>query len=114
MNKTITATRVAGLLFLLSVTVVQSVAHAAPPTDPIPLWPGTAPGEKGDIGEEADTTKPGQDAPREHITRLGNVSKPTLTVFKPAADKDTGAAVVVCPGGAYRILAYELEGTVVC
>jgi acetyl esterase/lipase len=79
------------------------------------LWPGAAPGEKGDFGEEADTTKPEPNVPPEkYITRLGNVSKPTITVFKPEAGKDTGAAVVVCPGGAYRILAYDLEGTEVC
>ncbi|HEV2970835.1 MAG TPA: hypothetical protein VGY55_12765, partial [Pirellulales bacterium] len=71
----------------------------------VTLWPGTAPGEKGDIGEEKDTT-PGQD-----IIRLTNVSKPTITLFRPAADKDTGAAVIVCPGGGYNILAYNLEGS---
>jgi acetyl esterase/lipase len=85
--------------------------HAA---QPIPLWPGVAPGDTGDIGEEKDTTKPGQDPKESYITRLGNVTKPTITVFRPAADRDTGAAVVVCPGGAYQILAMDLEGTEVC
>src|SRR5207248_1253411 len=42
------------------------------------------------------------------------VSKPTISVFKPIAAKDTGAAILVCPGGAYRILAIDLEGTEVC
>ena len=93
----------------------ESPVAAAPTPDPIPLWPGDAPGEKGDIGEEKDTTKPGQDGPPEkYITRLGNVSKPTLTVFRPPADKATGTAVVVCPGGGYSILAMDLEGTEVC
>jgi len=83
--------------------------------DPIPLWPGSAPADTGDIGEEKDTTKPGQDGPKEnYITRLGNVTKPTITVFRPPADKDIGAAVVVCPGGGYSILAMDLEGTEVC
>jgi hypothetical protein len=92
-----------------------AAAGAATGPEPIKLWPGSAPGEKGDIGEEKDTTKPDPKVPPEkYITRLGNVSVPTLTVFKPAADKDTGAAVVVCPGGAYSILAYDLEGTEVC
>jgi acetyl esterase/lipase len=72
------------------------------------LWPATAPGEKGDIGEEKDTS------PGSGIIRLGNVSKPTITLFRPAADKDTGAAVIVCPGGGYSILAYDLEGSEVC
>jgi acetyl esterase/lipase len=51
---------------------------------------------------------------KDDIIRLGNVSVPTITLFKPAAEKDTGAAVVVCPGGAYSILAYNLEGTEIC
>jgi acetyl esterase/lipase len=92
-----------------------TAAAAAEPT-PIPLWPGVAPGDVGDIGEERDTTKPDPKAPPEKqgVIRLGNVSKPTITVYKPPADKDTGAAVVVCPGGGYGILAYNLEGTEVC
>src|SRR4029079_13897808 len=49
-----------------------------------------------------------------YITRLGNVTKPTITVFRPPGDKDIGAAVVVCPGGGYSILAMDLEGTEVC
>jgi acetyl esterase/lipase len=47
------------------------------------------------------------------LVRLGNVSAPTLTVYAPAG-KNTGAAMVVFPGGAYRILAIDLEGTEVC
>ena len=88
---------------------------AAP--EPIAVWPGVAPGDKGDLGEEKDTTRPDPNLPPDspdYIIRLGNVSKPTITVYKPPADKDTGAAVVVCPGGAYQILAMNLEGTEVC
>ncbi len=78
------------------------------------LWPKGAPGEKGNIGAEVDTTKPDQDPAGKRIIRLGNVTNPTLTVYKPAASKDTGAAVVVFPGGGYSILAMDLEGTEVC
>ncbi len=79
------------------------------------LWPGVAPGDKGDIGPERDNTKhkPGA-KPGTEIIALTNVTKPMITVFKPAKDKDTGAAVVVCPGGGYGILAYDLEGSEVC
>lgn len=45
--------------------------------------------------------------------RLGNVSKPTLTLYAPKRN-NTGAAVVVFPGGSYKILAIDLEGTEVC
>lgn len=45
------------------------------------------------------------------VIRVGNVSHPTLTVYPASADKANGAAVVVCPGGGYHILAMDLEGT---
>src|SRR5579871_3250043 len=82
--------------------------------EPIKLWPGVAPGDKGDIGVEHDTTKDPNSKVKDDIIRLGNVSVPTITVYKPEPEKDTGAAVVVCPGGAYSILAMNLEGTEVC
>jgi acetyl esterase/lipase len=82
---------------------------------PIRIWPGPAPGEKGDIGVEGNQAKPTDKlVGGKTVEILGNVSDPTITVYKPAADKDTGAAVLVCPGGGYYILAYDLEGTEVC
>ncbi|HLK58244.1 MAG TPA: alpha/beta hydrolase [Chthonomonadaceae bacterium] len=81
----------------------------------LPLWPGTVPGEKGDIGEEKDTTPVDKSGKRQDdIIRLGNVSHPTITIYRPPHAKDTGAAVVVCPGGGYSILAMNLEGSEVC
>ena len=71
------------------------------------VWPGKPPGEKGEVGPEKYVpTRPGQ----RPVRMLTNVDKPTLTVRRPPPDKDTGAAVVICPGGAYRILAMDLEG----
>jgi acetyl esterase/lipase len=46
-------------------------------------------------------------------TYIGKVSIPTMTVYSPPG-KNTGAAVVVFPGGGYQILAIDLEGTEVC
>ena len=92
--------------------VVAAIAFAA---DPIALWPGAAPGETGGLPPEADTTKPDVKLTGgKRVTRIGNVSTPTLTLFRPAAAKDTGAAVLVFPGGGYNILAYDLEGTEIC
>jgi len=51
---------------------------------------------------------------RKPVTRLGNVSKPTVRIYRPPADKNAGAAVLVFPGGGYHILAMDLEGTEVC
>jgi len=97
------------------------VGHPAPlvaatPERPVlPLWPGAAPGETGEIGQEHDTTdaKGGLVAGR-RVIRLGDVSRPTLTIYRPDHANDTGASVVVCPGGGYNILAMDLEGTEVC
>ena len=87
------------LVFMLCATQVHSQEKPLV----VNVWPGAVPGEKGDIGpEKFQDQKPNEKKP---VTRLTNVSKPTLTVFRPAKDKDTGAAVVICPGGGYNILA---------
>lgn len=99
----------------LSLLLLVPTLWAGAPVRVVDLWPGVAPGEKGDLSEERDLTKPtDQLIAGQRVIRLGNVSKPTLSVFKPAAEKDTGAAVLVCPGGGYHILALDLEGTEVC
>ncbi len=72
------------------------------------IWPDGAPGETGDIGPEK-AVEPPADSKRP-VTRIHNVTTPTLTVYKPPKDKDTGAAIVICPGGGYSILAWDLEG----
>src|SRR3954469_24256334 len=83
-----------------------AAAHAAEPTLTLDVWPGKPPGETGSIGpEEVVDQKPG-DKP---IKILTNITHPTLMVFRPARDRDTGASVVVCPGGGYNILAWDLE-----
>ncbi len=97
------------------VLALTSAVVTAEPGAPIPLWPEQAPGEKGDIGAEIDTSKPtDKEVGGRRLIRLGNVSQPTLTIFSPPKDKDTGAAVIVCPGGGYNILALDLEGSEVC
>lgn len=100
-------------LCLLFLACPISLTSGASPT--LPLWPNGAPGEKGEIGEERDMTKPTDNLiASKPVVRLGNVSKPTISIYRPPTDKDTGAAVVVCPGGGYSILALDLEGTEVC
>ena len=108
-----TFTRSFALLGCLSLATVAGTA--AEPLKVIPLWPGTAPGETGTFAAEQDTTKPTDNLiAGKRLIRLGNVSQPTLTIYRPPADRDTGAAVMVCPGGGYHILAMDLEGTEVC
>jgi acetyl esterase/lipase len=80
----------------------------------IAVWPGAAPGVAANPPAEiATTTANDRLVAGRPVFRLGNVSIPTLTLFAPKA-RNTGAAVVVFPGGGYRILAVDLEGTEVC
>ncbi len=69
------------------------------------IWPHEVPAAKGP--KQAPRVTPDEHG---HITRLTDVTNPTLTVFTPPADHASGAAVVVCPGGGYQILAIDLEG----
>ena len=71
------------------------------------IWPAAAPNETAEIGPEKSETRPGE---RPSTTRISNVSKPTITVYPAPADKVTGASVLICPGGALRILAWDKEG----
>ncbi len=88
---------------------------SAPADEPVRLWPGEPPGNHSVRGPEQDQTGPkGNLVAGEKVIRLGNVSTPTITVYSPDASKNTGAAVMVCPGGGYHILAWDLEGTEVC
>src|SRR5260370_29270093 len=91
---------------LVAVLGSRTLAAAEKPLT-VDVWPGKPPGDERDIGPEKVTEpKPGQRG----VKRISNVSQPTLTIFKPAKDKDTGAAVVIAPGGGYNILAWDLEG----
>ena len=101
-------------LFLAIVLLV--VAPFAPAQKvTLPLWPNGAPEPSQINAPEADITKPSDRlVAGKRLMHLTNVSKPTLAVYPPADSVNTGAAVVVFPGGGYRILAYDLEGTEVC
>jgi acetyl esterase/lipase len=103
----------------LAVSSIHLLAQGAawtPPPDRItlPLWPGVAPGEPANMPPEVDMNadKTHTMAGRPYI-RLGNVSTPTITLYAPKG-RNTGAAIVVFPGGGYQILSMDLEGTEVC
>ena len=101
----------------ISCLMLLLAAVLAAATDPasLPLWPGTPPGENGGLGPEKDTTKPTDSLiAGKPVVRLGPVSIPSMTLYRAPEDKNTGATVVVFPGGGYTILAMDLEGTEVC
>ena len=74
--------------------------------DVIPLWPKGPPSKMEGVGPEAEFRGPPGVAVGTLMLR--NISEPTLTVFRPA--KPNGVGVIVCPGGGWRILAWQHEG----
>ncbi len=81
----------------------------------VPIWPGTVPDVQPTTGTEymiiqgtdVEAYKP------KGVQMVSNVSQPTMTVYAPKGT-NTGAAVVVFPGGGYQVLAIDLEGTEIC
>jgi acetyl esterase/lipase len=78
----------------------------------VPIWPGAVPDAQPVAGPEVAGAVQKLVAGRPWVY-VGNVSRPTMTVYSPTG-RNTGAAVVVFPGGGYEILAIDLEGTEAC
>jgi acetyl esterase/lipase len=92
---------------LLLITIASISALAAEPLV-VDLWPGKTPGDVGIKGEETSRI---HQSPLVGPTKLiTNVSKPTLTIYAPPKAMNTGTAMVICPGGGYWDLYWELEG----
>ena len=84
----------------LIVLIPVLVARAEQNPEQIPLWANGAPGfeDRKDEPEKAESYW------------VKNIHNPSITVFLPAPEKATGAAVVVCPGGGHRELVFNAEG----
>ena len=93
--------------------LVTFTVHVAAEPQVIKLWPREIPGPVAKTnGPEADMTKPDDKLiAGKRIIKLGNVSAPEMHVFLPAKENANGGAVIVCPGGGFSILAWDLEGT---
>ena len=112
------------LMFAVTAGYVASIpllARAQAPVWPpdaghttLNLWPGAVPDAVPVKGPEGNTSEPGKGlVAGKPVIRWGNVASPTLTLYAPKGT-NTGAAVLVFPGGGYGILAIDLEGTEVC
>jgi acetyl esterase/lipase len=110
--------------FLFAICLVLAAmslcAHAAtwqlsPGHAQIAIWPGAVPDAKPMPGPEYmnSSSKKDELVAGKPYLYIGNVSQPTMTVYSPKGN-NTGAAVVVFPGGGFQILAIDLEGTEVC
>jgi len=105
--------RFAAMICLVVGVCAVSVVRAEEPVA-VEIWPGVAPEEPGTIGEEKVRLSPKSTRKYVEITEstqlVTNVTKPTLTIYRPAKEKDTGTAVLICPGGGYWDLYWQLEG----
>jgi acetyl esterase/lipase len=99
-----------GLLALLLLGVQPSIAPPASGTagEVVRLWPGLPPGTEGWTGPEGAQHIAFPDGAS--VDLLTNVTVPSLTVVRPAPGKGVGTAVVVAPGGAFQVLAWQEEG----
>lgn len=101
-----------GLLFIGMCVAGPAVGADKPMV--VEVWPGPAPEETGTIGEEKVRMSPKLDRKQVEVTEstrlVTNVTKPTIMIYRPAKDKDTGTAVLICPGGGYWDLYWQLEG----
>jgi acetyl esterase/lipase len=70
----------------------------------VKVWPDGPPGAKADPNYREETPMD------KGIPRVVRVTDPVLLVYLPAPEKANGAAVVICPGGGYGVLAVDHEG----
>ena len=87
--------------------VSTGTATAAEPLV-LDLWPGKVPGDIGLGGRPERTRNP--PLPQKPTLLVTDVTKPTVTVYRARDDKNTGTAMVICPGGGYWDLFWDREG----
>ena len=95
------------LLKLAALLIASQAAIAGEPIE-IRLWDGIAPGSEDAGGvEERNEERGTADEPDRKVS---SVTVPTITVYRPDPDVNTGAAIVICPGGGYSGEAIDKEG----
>src|SRR5471030_1322365 len=95
--------RISGLSVFLLCLVHFVMAQDAAPKE-ILLWPNGAPGSEGKVGvENVRVTDQG-----DHV--LTNIHRPSITTYLPSAEKNSGTAIIVIPGGGHSELWITHEG----
>ena len=118
--KTITGIAFAALLAVLcGVLASRSAAAVSTNWKPasglkqIPLWPDKLAIQRPETTQEETTGVANEPAAGRPWTYIANVSRPTMTIYPPNG-RNTGAAVMVLPGGGYKVVAIDIEGTEIC
>ena len=97
------------LLCLSVITPSHAALSQVQPTEVVRLWPGPAPGTESWTGAEEQVHAQLPNLGKVHI--ITNVTVPTLSVFRPLPGRANGTAMLVVPGGAFRALPWDLDGT---
>ena len=97
----------------LLVSLILAWSAAAEPLV-VEIWPGKVPEDSGNIGAERVRMSPALDRKQVEVTEptrmITDVSRPSITIYRPAPEKETGTAMLICPGGGYWNLYWQLEG----
>src|SRR6185436_10125644 len=93
---------------------VAGLAFAADGPLVAELWPGKVPDETSEIGAEKSLMSPALDRKQVEVTEstklVTNVTRPSIVIYRPAKEIDSGTAILICPGGGYWNLYWQLEG----
>ena len=90
------------LVFLLLLSMVSVKAET------LPLWPGLAPGE---TTKKTGTALPLRPEDQPPISRVENITAPTLALFPAPKDKANGVGVLILPGGGFGKVVPDMEGS---
>jgi acetyl esterase/lipase len=106
----------AGWMIVPLATLICAVLPALR-TDPplvVAVWPDKAPEESANTGAERTRLSPKLDRKQVEVTEqtrlITDVTQPTLTIYRPPKEKETQTAILICPGGGYWDLYWQLEG----
>jgi len=100
------------IAFLFAITLALSALGAEPLV--VQLWPGKVPDETNNMGPERVRMSPQLDRKQVEVTEptrmITGVTNPTISIYRPPKEKETGTAMLICPGGGYWNLYWQLEG----
>src|SRR5262249_45135357 len=94
-----------GILCLVS--AICPLAFASGPETTLPIWPGKVPGETTPIGPERVRVSVPPATPQKEVF---DVSNPAIEIYRPSGSTNTGAAMIVLPGGGFSVLKMDYEG----